>query len=85
MCSPLFQGEGSPTRIDHRKKIGSPYSDLSTGGPSGYLVADLWLLDPFWLKLSGIFRIGPTKSEQLVAEGSAVKKRFDAQNWGLNC
>ena len=28
-----FLGEGSPTRIDYRKK-GRPYSNLSTGGPS---------------------------------------------------
>ena len=32
--SPLFwKGEGSPTKIDYRKK-GYPYSDLSTGGPT---------------------------------------------------
>ena len=28
-----FLGEGSPTKIDSRKK-GHPYSNLSTGGPS---------------------------------------------------
>ena len=27
-----FLGEGSPTKIDYRKK-GYPYSNLSTGGP----------------------------------------------------
>ena len=30
-----FLGEGSPTKIDYRKK-GYPYSKLSTGGPSCY-------------------------------------------------
>ena len=29
---PTFLGEGSPTKIGHRKQ-GYPYSDLSTGGP----------------------------------------------------
>ena len=24
-----FLGEGSPTKIDHREKIGNPYSNLS--------------------------------------------------------
>ena len=28
-----FLGEGSPTKIDYRKKIGYPYSNLSPGGP----------------------------------------------------
>ena len=34
--NPVFGWEGSPTKIDYsrRKKIGSPYSNLSTGGPS---------------------------------------------------
>ena len=30
---PTFWGEGSPTKIDYRKKIGFPDSILSTGGP----------------------------------------------------
>ena len=29
-----FWGECSPTKVDYRKKIGYPYSTLSTGGPS---------------------------------------------------
>ena len=28
-----FLGEGSPTKIDYRQKIGYPYSNLSAGGP----------------------------------------------------
>ena len=31
---PLFLRQGSLTEIDYRKKIGYPYSNLSTGGPS---------------------------------------------------
>ena len=28
-----FLGEGSPTKLDYRKRIGYPYSNLSAGGP----------------------------------------------------
>ena len=42
-----FLGEGSPTEIDYRKK-GYPYSNLSTGGPSGWFLcpetARLWAI-----------------------------------------
>ena len=31
---PLFGWEGSPTKIDYRKKGNYPYSNLCTGGPS---------------------------------------------------
>ena len=36
LSHPFFGWEGSPTKIDYRKKekIGHPYSKLSTGGPS---------------------------------------------------
>ena len=30
----FFRREGSPTKIDYRKKQGYPYCNLSTGGPS---------------------------------------------------
>ena len=30
-----FSGRGSPTKIDYGRKIGYPYFNLSTGGPSG--------------------------------------------------
>ena len=29
----LFLGEGSPTKLDYREKIGYHYSNLFTGGP----------------------------------------------------
>ena len=38
--TPLF-GEGSPTKIDYRKK-GYPYFNLSTGGPSTDTAAYIW-------------------------------------------
>ena len=32
-----FLGEGSPTKIDSRKQIGYPYSNLSAGGPRFFM------------------------------------------------
>ena len=37
-----FWGEGSPTKIDYRKK-GHPFSNLSTGGPSFAIRKGHWL------------------------------------------
>ena len=38
--SPPFFGEGSPTKIDYRKRY--PDSNLSTGGPSWYSKGAIW-------------------------------------------
>ena len=37
-------GAGRPTRIDDKKKVGTPYSNLSTEGPSGIFPWALQLL-----------------------------------------
>ena len=38
LLCPFLGRFGSPTKIDYRKKKGSPYSNLSTGGPSHFWV-----------------------------------------------
>ena len=73
-----FLGEGSPTKIDHRKR-GYPYSNLSTGGPSATplpacafrtcqeLVNQLAVADQATEFLPGNLRACPSESPARVA------------------
>ena len=46
---PFLLGEGSPTKIGYRKKIGYPYSSLSAGGPRLGVLTAVASLPPHFL------------------------------------
>ena len=84
--NPFFGWEGSPTKIDYRKKLVPTYSNLSTGGPRFFgwpQKFGAFLLGPIWAESHPAQAVGRLDVRGLAAASTslALTRMAPARRW----